>query len=314
LGTLAVPAPWISAIKATAFIGGKYSMHRSLLGKKNEPTPIITFRTQQWPILQATAVGLVLDNWYPDAIKDTLGNTPDHRVRHAMSVIIKATVCRHFQRCVPEVAERCGAQGTFEHNYMAKIENDGKGVIIAEGDVLTLCIRLFSELILGRYEVPLPDPSESLLARHATSLLEENIQLYTSLGCDHRSEAFNSLILPECHKVVEAIGHAHAYSAGLRKNLPKTVLDIYESSVIRQDPAWYSEKAGITRMDQRLREDAAVTSALPHLASLLADLNIDDYVSAPIVTDSRWKAYLSGLPVYSGNAPPTNPARFQAVL
>lgn len=122
LGTLAVPAPWISAIKATAFIGGKYSMHRSLLGKKNEPTPIITFRTQQWPILQATAVGLVLDNWYPSAIKDALVNTPDHRVRHAMSVIIKTTVCRHFQRCVPEVAERCGAQGTFEHNYMAKIE------------------------------------------------------------------------------------------------------------------------------------------------------------------------------------------------
>lgn len=179
---------------------------------------------------------------------------------------------------------------------------------------MTLCIRLFSELILGRYEVPLPDPSESLLARHATSLLEENIHLYTSLGCDHRSEAFNSLILPECQKVIEAMGHAHAYSAGLRKNLPKTVLDIYESSVMRQDPAWYSEKAGITRMDQRLREDAAVTSALPHLASLLADLNIDDYVSAPIVSDGRWKTYLSGLPVYSGNALPTNPARFQAVL
>lgn len=122
LGTMAVPAPWISAIKATAFIGGSYSMHRSLIGKKNEPTPIITFRTQQWPILHATAVGLVLANWFPVAIKDALENTPDHRVRHAMSVIIKATVCRHFQRCVPEVAERCGAQGTFEHNYMAKIE------------------------------------------------------------------------------------------------------------------------------------------------------------------------------------------------
>ncbi len=41
LGTMAVPAPWISAIKAVAYIGGHYSMHRSLLGKNNAPTPIL---------------------------------------------------------------------------------------------------------------------------------------------------------------------------------------------------------------------------------------------------------------------------------
>lgn len=121
LGTMAVPAPWISAIKSVAFIGGRYSMHRCILGKQNTPTPIISFRTQQWPIVHATAVGMVLENWFPLAVKEGMAQQ-DHRLRHASAVIVKATVCRHFQRCVPEVAERCGAQGTFEHNYMARIE------------------------------------------------------------------------------------------------------------------------------------------------------------------------------------------------
>ncbi|KAF9465926.1 acyl-CoA oxidase [Collybia nuda] len=304
LGTMAVPAPWISAIKAAAYIGGRYSMHRCLLGKGDEPVPILTFRTQQWPITHATAVGMVMANWFPQIMQEAMERTPDHRIRHAMSVILKTTVCRHFQRCIPEVAERCGAQGTFEHNYMARIENDGKGVIIAEGDILTLCIRLFSELLLQRYDVPLPDPEESILARHAVSLLHENVQLLKSIKGDHRSESFNSLILPQSQVVVEAMGHALAYSAALKANLPQPILDVYECAVIRQDSAWYSEKGGISRMNQRLREDAAVTSMLPHLASFLSQLDIDKYISAPIVSDASWKAYLAALPVHTGSAIP----------
>ena len=122
LGTMAVPAPWVSAIKAVAYIGGRYSMHRCITGKHNEQVPIISFRTQQWPVAHATAVGMVMASWYPSAVQEAMKSTVDPRVRHAMAVIIKTTICRHFQRCVPEVAERCGAQGTFEHNYMARIE------------------------------------------------------------------------------------------------------------------------------------------------------------------------------------------------
>ncbi|KAF9044414.1 acyl-CoA oxidase, partial [Panaeolus papilionaceus] len=313
LGTMAVPAPWISAIKSVAYIGGRYSMHRSLLGKNDIPTPIITFRTQQWPVVHATAVGMVLANWYPIAIREGMENTSDHRVRHAMSVIVKTTICRHFQRCVAEVAERCGAQGTFEQNYMAKIENDGKGVIIAEGDVLTLCIRLFSELLQNNFEVPLPDPSSSLLARHATSLLEENQRLFTTLQCDHRSETFNSLFLPQSEPVIQAIGHAMAYTAAVQAGLPKAVLDIYECAVMRQDSAWYSEEARITRMQQRLREDAAISSFMPQLDYFLEQLNIDKYVTAPIVSNKSWQDYVATLPVFSGNAVP-DLGIFQAVL
>jgi len=233
-------------------------------------------------------------------VEKIIPETRDSRVRHAMSVIVKATVCRHFQRVVSDVAERCGAQGTFEQNEMARLENDGKGVIIAEGDVMTLCIRLFSELLLERYTVALPDPGESLLANHASSLMEENAALLQSFG-NHRSEAFNALILPQSQTAIEAIGHAMAYSSALKADLPQPILDIYECAVIRQDPAWYSEH-GLSRMDQRYREDAAVSSALPHLATYLDALNIENYVYAPIVSDAAWKDYLAGLPVHTGNA------------
>lgn len=121
LGTLSVPAPWVSALKTVAFIGGRYSSWRCILGKHNQPTPILSFRTQQWAVAHATAVGLVMDNWYPLVVRQALEQR-DPRVRHALSVIAKATICRHFQRCVSEVAERCGAQGTFDQNYMARIE------------------------------------------------------------------------------------------------------------------------------------------------------------------------------------------------
>lgn len=122
LGTMAVPAPWISAMKTVAFIGTRYSIHRSLVGKGAQPVSILSFRTQQWPMLNAIACSLVMDKWYPQLISQAMEGTADPRVRHALSVVVKATVCRHFQRVVPEVAERCGAQGTFEQNYMARIE------------------------------------------------------------------------------------------------------------------------------------------------------------------------------------------------
>lgn len=177
-------------------------------------------------------------------------------------------------------------------------------MIIAEGDVLTLCIRLFSELLLKRYEVSLPDASESLLAHHARSIFEENMQLSRQITDGHRSTQFNTLILPQSENVIEAMGHALAYSAAMKARLPQDVLDIYECAAIRQDPAWYLDKGGISRIDQRIREDRAVTSMLPRLPDYLAGLHIDNYISAPIVSDASWKAYLAELPVFTGNAEP----------
>ena len=150
----------------------------------------------------------------------------------------------------------------------------------------------------------MPDSDESLLALHASSLLEENIALLQSIDGDHRGDSFNALILPQSQVVVEAIGHALAYSVAVRSHLPKPILNVYECAVIRQDPAWYSEQGGISRMAQRRREDAAVSAMLPDLSSYLEQLDIANYVQAPIVTDARWKDYLAALPIHTGNAIP----------
>ena len=150
--------------------------------------------------------------------------------------------------------------------------------------------------------MPLPDGSDSLLARHAASLFEENKALLTQLPGDHRDPAFSALILPQAESTIEAIGHAMAFSAGVRKGLPKPILDVYECAVIRRDPAWYSENAGLTRQDQRVREDKAVTSAMPYLGKYLDDLDVEAYVSAPIVSDATWNKYYNGMTVFKGNA------------
>lgn len=135
-------------------------------------------------------------------------------------------------------------------------------------------------------------------------MLEENIALFRSLGCDHRSEAFNSVILPQSQPVIEAIGHALAYSAAVKAQLPQPILDVYKCAIVRQDPAWYSEERRISRLQQRLQEDAALTSFLPHLPIYLDQLNIEKYVTAPIVSDAAWKAYLPHLSSYTGSASP----------
>ena len=122
VGTMAIVAFTIPALKAISFIAGRYSMHRSLTGKGTGPIPIVSFRTQQWPILHAVAVSLVMENWYNLTASRSTNESLDPRVRHGLAVIVKTTVCRHVQRCVSEVVERCGAQGTFEHNFMARFE------------------------------------------------------------------------------------------------------------------------------------------------------------------------------------------------
>ena len=185
-------------------------------------------------------------------------------------------------------------------------QNDAKGVIIAEGDVVTLCIRTFSELVQGTYTVPLPPASESLLALHAHGVVKENQELFqTLLQRDHRSPSFNSLIVPQSQLAIEAIGHALAYSAALKARLSPPLLQMYEASVVRLDPTWYAENVGLSRMQQRLKEDAAVNGMLPQLNKYLDELDMEKYCEAiPIVSDHSWKDYYAALPTLSGKAIP----------
>ncbi|KAF9023324.1 acyl-CoA dehydrogenase NM domain-like protein, partial [Hymenopellis radicata] len=296
LGSLLMPCPFICSLKISTYIAGRYSLHRCITDRKNKVVPIFSFRTQQWPIVSAIAIGSVLDSWFRSVIRQVRNPKLDGSIRHAIAVVLKMTIVRHFQRIVPELAERCGAQGTFEHNFLAKAENDAKGAAIAEGDLLGLSIRLLSQLLLGRCPLPLPPAAESLLAQHAHGLIAENKDMLDHI-VDHRSAKFNALILPQSQSVVEAIGHAFAYSHAKKAKLSQAILDVYECAVMRQDAAWYSEM-GIARAEQRLREDRAVEAMLPDVEVLLEELNVAEVVMAPIVSSEAWKAYVAQLPTY----------------
>jgi acyl-CoA oxidase len=175
-------------------------------------------------------------------------------------------------------------------------------VIIAEGDVLALCIRLWGELVLGRYTLPIPAAKESLLAKHAHGLLEESRQTLRTIPGGHRSEAAEYALLPEAERAVVALGHASAYSAAKNAGIPKVLLDLYECAAIRDDPSWFSENAGINREAQRVREGIALRQAAPDIEKHLEDLNIKHAVRSSIITDSNWLAQVQRMPKYIGNA------------
>ena len=75
------------------------------------PVPLMSFWTQRWAMVQAVAVARVLDVWYPTVVKQSVDMSLASGLRHAYSVITKASVARLLQTCMREVIERCGAQG-----------------------------------------------------------------------------------------------------------------------------------------------------------------------------------------------------------
>ncbi|KAH9075546.1 hypothetical protein EDB83DRAFT_2650192 [Lactarius deliciosus] len=143
IGSFAVSGPCVSGLKHTAYISGKYSLRR-LVALRGEKIPIFTFPTQQWSVLHTVAAARVLDAWYCDVAPVFSNPKATHPIKHGLAVMVKATVIHQSMECAHEMAERCGAQGTFDTNFIARHKADLDGVIIAEGDMLGLCIRLFA--------------------------------------------------------------------------------------------------------------------------------------------------------------------------
>ncbi len=168
--------------------------------------------------------------------------------------------------------------------------------------MLALCIRLWGELVLGRYTLPIPPAKESLLAKHAHALLDEGRQVLRRVPGGHRSETAEYELLPEAERAVCALGHASAYSAARRAGVPQVLLDLYECAAIRGDPTWFSENVGLTRAEQRAKEGVALRAAAPDIERHLEDLNVGYAVRASIVSDAAWLGQVERMPKYKGNA------------
>ncbi|KAH8093147.1 hypothetical protein BXZ70DRAFT_950310 [Cristinia sonorae] len=302
VGSLALSTLSITALKASVYVAGRYSIRRTVTGADGAPMPIIAFRTQQLPIFHTLAQVFVLEAYAKSAAEQFISPNIDPRVRHGIAATLKAVMLQHCQSSLYSLAERCGAQGLFEHNQIIESQLEMRGVAIAEGDVLALCIRLASELLIGRYEMPAPADPTSLLARHEAGLFDEARQVVANLGEGHRSEGFNRLILPLCQPLIEAIGHRMAYEAAVKAKVNPDLIALYVAGVVKYDASWYIEYLGLGRRAIHEMEDRALTVALPHLEDLLEETGARPYCIAPIVSDESWEGFVQSLPHFGGDA------------
>ncbi|EOD44663.1 putative acyl- oxidase protein [Neofusicoccum parvum UCRNP2] len=305
VGTMALSMLNIPALKTSAYIAGVYSKRRTITGPDGEQGPIVQFRTQQRPILHAFAQGAV----YEAASKycvDLFTTARQETVRHAVATAFKAAVTSATQESLVQLADRCGAQGLFEHNGIVRTQLLMRGNSIAEGDVLVLSIRLLSELLLGRYALP-PSPNPgSLIARYEEGLIDEARAISDAgpPGADggHRGEHFNNNVLPLALPAVEAIGFRLAYDAAVAHGVPADLLAVFEAGVVLRGASWFAEHLGLARRDMLAREERALSALLPRLDELLEESGVDRYSSAPVLSRDSWERFVDSLPVFE--APP----------
>ncbi|VDB99855.1 unnamed protein product [Peniophora sp. CBMAI 1063] len=300
VGSLALSLVCVSVISTCATIGFMYSRRRTVTGVTGGQIPIFSFVTQQKPIALAVAQAFVfkaLAKWASSFFADA---TVDLRIRHGVAAASKAVITRRATEACLSISERCGAQGLFGDNQMAALFNDVRMVIVAEGDVLVLCIRLTMELLLGKYRLPPSTHPESALAQHEAALFAE-LSSILSTASHHRDPEVSRRILPHCQTFVGAIGDRMAYDAALDAGVMPSLLDLYVSDAIQRDGSWYSEQAGLSRSEQSAAVQAALNAVLPQMESLVDDLGVQPYLTAPIVSEKTWARFDSALPTYTSS-------------
>ncbi|KAJ5169359.1 uncharacterized protein N7500_002142 [Penicillium coprophilum] len=302
-GTLALSLAAVPSLRSATLIAGKYSLRRMVSDAQGFPKPIISFRTQQLPIMHALAQSTVLEpfaHWITAQFSDTSLEFP---VRHALAVIFKGAVMQYTQTSFGDLLERCGAQGVFIHNQLAEIEDLNRCNGIAEGEILVLCIRLATEILLGRYQIPKATKPNSMIAKHEEGYIAEMLTLQRSINEGHRSEAFNNRILPHCRPIVLAIGHRMAYEAAVNAGVDSDLLTLFEVGVIKTDFSWYVENLGLSRADLFDMECKAADSVLPRIGEILNRLDkMEPYLTAPILSAERWEKFIAERETVEGDA------------
>ncbi|EGN94823.1 hypothetical protein SERLA73DRAFT_62084 [Serpula lacrymans var. lacrymans S7.3] len=299
-GGLAIACIAIPYLQLSSSIAARYSLRRKIVDAvSGKPQPIIALRTQQIPVLTALVQSFVLRALQSAVIREFVNHELDVRIRHGIAAISKVVTIQQTQSMQLMLSDRCGAQGLYCHNQIIELHTSLRGAAIAEGDVLVLSIRLASELLLGRYSMPPSTEPDSLLARHEAGLFKELGQLLTNIT-HHRSEKFNNLILPQCMPLVEAIGHRMAYDAAVKEGVPSYISNLYIASVVKLDSSWYVQHAGLTRQMQVAMEEAAVSAAYPCLQGMLDQIDVDPYITAPIVSDRQWSEFVDSLDTIGG--------------
>ncbi|KAI0292231.1 acyl-CoA dehydrogenase NM domain-like protein [Multifurca ochricompacta] len=297
VGTISLSALGVPSLQVASYIAARYSLRRHVFDGSGVAKPIISFQTQKQPILTAIAQSFVLDAMLKHAIAWFVDPALDPRVRHAVATIVKVAMIQTAQAANFTLGDRCGAQGLFEVNQLPAMHSDMRGIAIAEGDMLGISIRLASELLLGRYALEPPRYPDSLLAQHERGLFSE-LRGTLAAAVSHRSTTYERDVLPRSLLLVQAIGHRIAYDAARAEQVDGPLLDLFEAASVLQDEAWYVECLGMTRRGLRDREARALEAVFPHMEEYLARMDVNPYITAPIVSDEKWDQFLGTLQTF----------------
>jgi hypothetical protein len=122
------------------------------------------------------------------------------------------------------------------------------------------------------------------------------------IGGMHRSEEFNRNILPLSLPLIQAIGHRMALEAARKTDIDPKLIDLYESGVVLDDSAWYTEQGGISRLAQKEMEAQAADALLPEMEKLVYNTGAAPYSNAPMASEKLWNVFVSDLETFSGEA------------
>ncbi|KAG8158195.1 hypothetical protein KVR01_011956 [Diaporthe batatas] len=307
VGTLCLSTSNATVLRVAGCIAGRYSAKRRV----GEPmsVPILSFSTQYGPIARVLAHAVVFDKYAMEAMQLFTANVGKPDMGNVIASIFKATVLDYTQKALSELVDRCGWQGLYAHNQISELWLAEKGNNIAEGDLVVLCIRLASEILLGRYAPPKARDPQCLLALHESGVWNETRQILASLHGGHRGEEFNAHVLPLSLPLVRATGQRMAYEAAkdamVHENdhgfgVTPQVLALYESTCMMEDKSWYVENSIMSRLALLNRDVDALNSILPLLDGMINDPAVDSFINAPMVDQDRLATFFSTLPSFQG--------------
>ncbi|KAI0172634.1 hypothetical protein GGR52DRAFT_416136 [Hypoxylon sp. FL1284] len=307
VGTLCISTSNATVLRVSGCIAGRYSTGRRVGAPKS--VSILSFSAQYGPVARVLAHAVVFDKYAIQATQLFIENVGKPDMQNVIAGVFKTTVLDYTQKALSELVERCGWQGLYAHNQISELWLAEKGNSIAEGDFVVLCIRIASEILLGRYAAPKQRNPQCLLARHESGVWDEARRLSASLHGGHRGRAFNAHLLPLSLPLVRATGQRMAYEAakdamvkGNDHDLGVTpqVLALYESTCMMEDQSWYVGNGVMSRLALLNRDVDAMNSMLPLLKGMIDDPAVDAFVNAPMVSQDRLAAFFSSLPSFQG--------------
>lgn len=324
VGTLSLSITGVAAIKVATQVAALYSRRRKVASPDGrERVSIMSFSTQQRPILDGWTSGIVMESYARWTVKEFMDPRHTPPVRHALATVFKATITRAC-RVLSELSERCGWQGLFAHNQIDELALDVPANSVAEGDILVLCIRtssvhfpqvgsiesyltrsralpgLASELLGNKYSLPEPGDPSMALAQREDRLMQDARQKLAELGGykQHRGQEFNRHLLPRCRPLIEAIGYRMAYEAARDSGVCPKVLRIFELLCLAAGPGWpmSEDNTAIPTFHDDLVK--AYDEVLPEMLQGVQETEVNDYITAPIVSDESWASFVEGLPSF----------------